>query len=115
MIPNLKKKSFLKLLDFSPMEIHFLLKLAGDLKKEKYAGLEEQRLKGKNIALIFEKTSTPLTFISPILSQVSIPSLPISSVVTKRVAGKPFSLSTGKATPYTDSWTSSMVITTVFG
>ncbi len=58
MISDLKKKNFLKLLDFSPREIRFLLKLAGDLKKEKYAGTEEQRLKGKNIALIFEKTST---------------------------------------------------------
>ena len=58
MIPNLKKKNFLKLLDFSPEEIHFLLKLADDLKKVKYAGTEQQRLKGKNIALIFEKTST---------------------------------------------------------
>ena len=58
MISNLKKKSFLKLLDFSPSEIHFLLKLADDLKKAKYAGTEQQRLKGKNIALIFEKTST---------------------------------------------------------
>jgi len=58
MISNLKKKSFLKLLDFSPSEIHFLLKLADDLKKAKYSRTEQQRLKGKNIALIFEKTST---------------------------------------------------------
>jgi len=52
MISNLKKKSFLKLLDFSPSEIHFLLKLADDLKKAKYSATEQQRLKGKNIALI---------------------------------------------------------------
>ena len=58
MIPNLKNKSFLKLLDFSPKEIHFLLRLADDLKKAKYDGTEQKRLKGKNIALIFEKTST---------------------------------------------------------
>ncbi|MBT8351393.1 MAG: ornithine carbamoyltransferase subunit F, partial [Deltaproteobacteria bacterium] len=58
MIPDLKKKSFLKLLDFSSREIHFLLQLAADLKKDKYAGTEKQSLKGKNIALIFEKTST---------------------------------------------------------
>jgi ornithine carbamoyltransferase len=55
---NLKNRHFLKLLDFSPQEIGFLLDLAVDLKKAKYAGLEQQRLKGKNIALIFEKAST---------------------------------------------------------
>ncbi len=55
---NLKNRSFLKLLDFSPAEIQFLLDLARDLKRAKYAGTEQPRLKGKNIALIFEKTST---------------------------------------------------------
>lgn len=55
---NLRHRSFLKLLDFTPQEIRFLLDLAVDLKKAKYAGTEQQRLKGKNIALIFEKTST---------------------------------------------------------
>lgn len=55
---NLRNRSFLKLLDFTPQEIRFLLDLAIDLKKAKYAGTEQQRLKGKNIALIFEKTST---------------------------------------------------------
>jgi ornithine carbamoyltransferase len=55
---NLRHRSFLKLLDFTPQEIRFLLDLAIDLKKAKYAGTEQQRLKGKNIALIFEKSST---------------------------------------------------------
>lgn len=55
---NLKNRSFLKLLDFTPEEIKFLLKLSADLKTAKYAGTEQQKLKGKNIALIFEKTST---------------------------------------------------------
>lgn len=55
---KLKNRSFLKLLDFTPEEIKFLLKLAADLKSAKYAGIEQPRLKGKNIALIFEKTST---------------------------------------------------------
>jgi ornithine carbamoyltransferase len=55
---NLKNRSFLKLLDFTPEEIRFLLKLSADLKSAKYAGTEQQKLKGKNIALIFEKTST---------------------------------------------------------
>jgi len=55
---NLKNRNFLKLLDFSPKEIRFLLDLSNDLKKAKYAGTEQPRLHGKNIALIFEKAST---------------------------------------------------------
>jgi ornithine carbamoyltransferase len=55
---NLRDRSFTKLLDFSPKEIRFLLDLAADLKAVKYAGTEQPRLRGKNIALIFEKTST---------------------------------------------------------
>ncbi len=55
---NLRNRNFLKLLDFTPDEIHFLLNLSADLKKAKYTGTERQLLKGKNIALIFEKTST---------------------------------------------------------
>jgi len=55
---NLKNRHFLKLLDYSPAEIKFLLKLSADLKSAKYAGTEQHMLKGKNIALIFEKTST---------------------------------------------------------
>ncbi len=55
---NLRNRSFLKLLDFTPEEIRFLLKLSADLKAAKYGGYEQPRLKGKNIALIFEKAST---------------------------------------------------------
>ncbi len=55
---NLKNRNFLKLLDFSPREIQFFLDLAFDLKKAKYAGTEVPTMKGKNIALIFEKSST---------------------------------------------------------
>jgi len=55
---NLRNRSFLKLLDFTPKEIKFLLDLSLDLKKAKYGGYEQQRLKGKNVALIFEKDST---------------------------------------------------------
>ena len=55
---NLRNRNFVKLLDFSPAEIKFLLKLSADLKAAKYGGYEQQRLKGKNIALIFEKSST---------------------------------------------------------
>ncbi len=55
---NLRNRNFLKLLDFSPKEIKFLLDLSADLKKAKYAGTEQPRLTGKNIALIFEKAST---------------------------------------------------------
>lgn len=55
---NLKNRHFLKLLDFTPKEIGYLLELSQDLKKAKYTGTEQQRMKGKNVALIFEKTST---------------------------------------------------------
>ena len=55
---NLRNRNFLKLLDFTPAEIKYMLDLAADLKRAKYAGTEQPRLKGKNIALIFEKTST---------------------------------------------------------
>lgn len=55
---NLRNRHFLTLLDFTPEEIGFLLTLAADLKRAKYAGIEIPRLTGKNIALIFEKTST---------------------------------------------------------
>jgi len=55
---NLRNRNFLKLLDFTPQEIKFLLELSADLKKAKYAGTEQPRLTGKNIALIFEKDST---------------------------------------------------------
>lgn len=55
---NLRNRNFLKLLDFSAKEIQFLLDLAAELKKAKYAGNEQKNLVGKNIALIFEKSST---------------------------------------------------------
>jgi ornithine carbamoyltransferase len=55
---NLRNRHFLKLLDFTPREIGFLLGLSADLKKAKYAGIEQPRLTSKNIALIFEKAST---------------------------------------------------------
>ena len=55
---NLKNRSFLKLLDYTPEEIEYLLDLAASLKDAKYDGTEKQTMVGKNIALIFEKTST---------------------------------------------------------
>lgn len=55
---NMRNRSFLKELDFSPAEWRFLLGLAADLKSAKYTGAETPRLTGRNIALIFEKTST---------------------------------------------------------
>jgi ornithine carbamoyltransferase len=55
---NLKNRNFLKLLDFTPDEIRYLLDLSLRLKKAKNSGKEKQYLKGKNIALIFEKAST---------------------------------------------------------
>jgi len=55
---NLRNRHFLKLLDFTPSEIMYLLDLSAELKRAKYSGTEQQRLKGKNIALVFEKSST---------------------------------------------------------
>ena len=55
---NLKGKDFLKLLDYSPKEIEFLLSLAADLKAKKKQGVPHRLCEGKNVALIFEKTST---------------------------------------------------------
>ena len=55
---NLRNRHFLKELDFTPQELKFLLDLSADLKAAKYSGIEQQRLKGKNIVLIFEKAST---------------------------------------------------------
>lgn len=58
MAVSFKGKSFLKLLDFTSKEIRFLLDLSKKLKDDKQRGKEKKKLKGKNIALIFEKTST---------------------------------------------------------
>jgi len=55
---NLKNRSFLKEIDFTPAELRYLLRLSEALKMAKYAGTEGKRLAGKEIALIFEKTST---------------------------------------------------------
>ncbi|HPW41589.1 MAG TPA: ornithine carbamoyltransferase, partial [Bacillota bacterium] len=58
MAVNLKGRSFLTLMDFSPLEIRYLLDLSHDLKAKKRAGIYNYLLKGKNIVLLFEKTST---------------------------------------------------------
>ena len=55
---NLKGKSFLKLLDFTPEEIEGLIELSAELKAKKKAGIAHRMCEGKNIALVFEKTST---------------------------------------------------------
>jgi ornithine carbamoyltransferase len=82
---KLKNRHFLKLLDFTPEEIEHLLDLSHKLKREKVSGIEDMRLSGKNIALIFEKTSTRtrsafeisaydqgahVTYLEPAVSQV---------------------------------------------
>ena len=58
MAVNLKGRSFLTLMDFSPLEIRYLLDLAKDLKAKKRMGVLGDSLKGKNVVLLFEKTST---------------------------------------------------------
>jgi ornithine carbamoyltransferase len=82
---NIRNRNFLKLLDFTPEEITYLLDLSFGLKQAKYSGTEQPRLKGKNIALIFEKTSTrtrcafevaahdqgaTVTYLDPVSSQI---------------------------------------------
>ncbi len=99
---NLRNRSFLKLLDYKPEEIRFLLDLARDLKRAKYTGTEQPRLTGKNIALIFEKTSTRtrcsfevaahdqgahVTYLGPSGSQIGIKE---SMKDTARVLGRMF-------------------------
>ena len=58
MVIILRNRHFLNLMDFSPLEIEYLLELSAELKWAKKSGTEEPRLVGKNIALIFEKAST---------------------------------------------------------
>ena len=58
MAVNLKGRSFLTLMDFTPEEIRYMLDLAHDLKSKKRAGIRNEVLKGKNVVLLFEKTST---------------------------------------------------------
>ena len=58
MAVNMKGKSFLTLMDLSPLEIRYLLDLGHDLKSKRRAGIDAPMLKGKHIVLLFEKTST---------------------------------------------------------
>ena len=99
---NLRNRNFLKILDFSPKELNYLLDLARELKRAKYAGTEKPTLTGKNIALIFEKTSTRtrcafevgakdqgahVTYLGPTGSQIGIKE---SMKDTARVLGRMF-------------------------
>ena len=99
---ELKNKSFLKLLDFTSEEIQGLLDLAADLKAKKKAGIPHKLCEGKNIALIFEKTSTRtrcafevaahdlgmgVTYLDPSGSQISKKE---STADTARVLGRMF-------------------------
>ena len=97
---NIRGKSFLKLLDFTPEEIRYLLDLAKELKRMKLAGVPHRYLEGKNIVLLFEKTSTRtrcafevgaadlgmgLTFLDPASSQMGTKE---SIADTARVLGR---------------------------
>ena len=55
---NLRNRNFLTLLDFTQKEMEFLLNLSEDLKRAKYAGIEQQKMKGKNIALLLKRFNT---------------------------------------------------------
>ena len=67
---NLKGKSFLKLLDFTPEEISNLIDLAIKLKAKKKTGVAHKYCEGKNIALVFEKTSTRTVALLKLLRQI---------------------------------------------
>ncbi len=99
---NLKNRNFLKLLDYTPEEIGYLIDLAAKLKEQKKAGIAHDKLKGKNIALIFEKTSTRtrcafevaahdlgmnVTYLDPKASQIGMKE---SIADTARVLGRMF-------------------------
>ena len=81
---NLRNRSFLKELDFTPDELRFLLKLSAELKAAKYGGYEKPRLEGKNIALIFEKTSTRTARPSRSPPRTRVPTSPTSSPAARR-------------------------------
>ncbi|WP_413794329.1 MULTISPECIES: ornithine carbamoyltransferase [unclassified Pseudomonas] len=99
---NMRNRSLLSLMHHTHRELHFLLDLSRDLKRAKYTGTEQQHLKGKNIALIFEKTSTRtrcafevaahdqgahVTYIDPVSSQIGHKE---SMKDTARVLGRMF-------------------------
>ena len=66
MAVNLRGRSFLTLMDFTPEEIRYLLDLAHDLKAKKRSGIVGDSLKGKNVVLLFEKTSTRTFYCPPL-------------------------------------------------
>ena len=99
---NMRNRSLLSLMHHTNRELHYLLDLSRDLKRAKYTGTEQQHLKGKNIALIFEKTSTRtrcafevaahdqgahVTYIDPVSSQIGHKE---SMKDTARVLGRMF-------------------------
>lgn len=99
---NMRNRSLLSLMHHTNRELHFLLDLSRDLKRAKYTGTEQPHLKGKNIALIFEKTSTRtrcafevaahdqgahVTYIDPVSSQIGHKE---SMKDTARVLGRMF-------------------------
>jgi ornithine carbamoyltransferase len=98
----MRNRSLLSLMHHTNRELHYLLDLSRDLKRAKYTGTEQQHLKGKNIALIFEKTSTRtrcafevaahdqgahVTYIDPVSSQIGHKE---SMKDTARVLGRMF-------------------------
>ena len=103
---NLRNRSFLKLLDFSQRDLKYVLDLARDLKRAKYAGAEVQRLKGKNIALILRKASKSARSRCPRIRGVANPSsapalLAASAICSKRSAVQPLSGWLSKDSPPT--------------
>lgn len=69
---NLRNRSFLTLADFNTREMEYMLDLAEDLKKAKYAGYEGKNLKGKNIALIFERVLLVLVVLLKLVLRMKV-------------------------------------------
>lgn len=69
---NLRNRSFLTLADFNTREMEYMLNLAEDLKKAKYAGYEGKNLEGKNIALIFERVLPVLVVLLKLVLRMKV-------------------------------------------
>lgn len=85
---NMRNRSLLSLMHHTTRELNYLLDLSRDLKRAKYTGTERPHLKGKNIALIFEKTSTRTRCAFEVAAHDQVPTSPISIRFHRRSATK---------------------------
>jgi len=83
---NMRNRSLLSLMHHTTRELHYLLDLSRDLKRAKYTGTERPHLQGKNIALIFEKTSTRTRCAFEVAAHDRAPTSPTSTQCRRRSA-----------------------------